>query len=196
MSKGPIFIPTFISTVDYQPARVSPRVYFYNGLKSCDEYYAEGYTSTTGSVASSSLGSFPHFDHYKGTTSTLESDSLLFNNEESAYGVVPKDSLYTKYWETYVELLYNPATRLTIVSAVIPVEKYYTLELNDVVNFRGNYYHLRAINDYNLTTGECNLQLLGPIIPDTFFRPEPANLTDYDDIDLLDYNDIQLLEYS
>jgi hypothetical protein len=44
---------------------------------------------------------------------------------------------------------------------------YFNLELNDVAEFRGNYYHLRAINDYNLTTGECNVQLLGPIISDT-----------------------------
>jgi hypothetical protein len=35
------------------------------------------------------------------------------------------------------------------------------------VNFRGNYYHLRAINDYNLSTGECKLQLIGPLISDT-----------------------------
>ncbi len=39
---------------------------------------------------------------------------------------------------------------------------------NDIVNFRGNYYHLRAINDYSLKTGECQLQLLGPIIADSF----------------------------
>jgi hypothetical protein len=40
------------------------------------------------------------------------------------------------------------------------------MELNDIVNFKGNYYHLRAINDYSLKTGKCNLQLLGPIIAD------------------------------
>ena len=40
------------------------------------------------------------------------------------------------------------------------------MELNDLVQFRGNYYHLRAINDYDLTTGECLVQLLGPIISD------------------------------
>jgi hypothetical protein len=42
------------------------------------------------------------------------------------------------------------------------------MELNDIVNFRGNYWHLRAINDYSLKTGECNLQLVGPVIPDVF----------------------------
>jgi hypothetical protein len=49
-------------------------------------------------------------------------------------------------------------------SAIIPLADYFNMELNDIVEFRGNDYHLRAINDYNLSTGECNIQLLGPII--------------------------------
>ena len=40
------------------------------------------------------------------------------------------------------------------------------VELNDIIFFRGNHYHLRAINNYNLKTGECALQLLGPILDD------------------------------
>jgi hypothetical protein len=48
------------------------------------------------------------------------------------------------------------------------------MALNDVVNFKGNYYHLRAINDYSLKTGECTLQLLGPIIRDTISDLQPT----------------------
>jgi hypothetical protein len=55
---------------------------------------------------------------------------------------------------------------LVNASAVIPLAKYFDMELNDLVQFRGNYYHLRAINDYDLTTGECLVQLLGPVIGD------------------------------
>jgi hypothetical protein len=49
-------------------------------------------------------------------------------------------------------------------SAIIPLADYFDMELNDIVEFRGNDYHLRAINDYNLSTGECAIQLLGPIL--------------------------------
>jgi hypothetical protein len=198
MSKGPIFIPAFISTVDYKPARVSPRIFFYNGLKESDSYFIEGYGSTTSTSTSASFSSFPYFDHYSGNVTDASSLSLLFNNEDAPYGDIPSASLYTEYWETYVELLYNPKTRLTICSAVIPINDYYQLELNDVVNVGGNYYHLRAINDYNLTTGECNLQLLGPIIKDTLFRPTPIPkqlLLDYSDVQLMDYNGVDLSEY-
>jgi hypothetical protein len=198
MSKGPIFIPTFISTVEYKPARVSPRIFFYNGLKLCDPYFIEGYGSTSSTVVSSSQSSFPYFDHYKGNITDQSSLSLLFNNEEAPYGEIPSGSLYTDYWETYVELLYNPKTRLTLCSAVIPVDEYYKLELNDIVTVKGNHYHLRAINDYNLETGECTLQLLGPIIPDALFRPAPVPkqlLTDYNSVQLTDYNGVDLREY-
>jgi hypothetical protein len=91
----------------------------------------------------------------------------LFNNEEAVLGTTPDQSLVSEYWDTYLALLYNPRTRLVNATAVIPLADYFNLELNDIAEFRSNYYHLRAINDYNLTTGECNLQMLGPIISDT-----------------------------
>jgi hypothetical protein len=72
--------------------------------------------------------------------------------------------LFSNYWQDYIELLYDPTTRLIDASANIPLADYFDMELNDIVEFRGNYYHLRAINDYNLVTGECKIQLLGPIL--------------------------------
>ena len=153
-----IYIPTYISSVDFAPARVQPRILFYNGTKPCEEYY----------IASGSnvvlQESFPYFDNYSGQQTTGDSLSLLFNNEAAPYGVVPSGSLYTEYWETYVNLLYNPRTRLINASAIIPLSAYFEMELNDIVQWRGNTYHLRAINDYNLNTGECSIQLLGPIL--------------------------------
>jgi hypothetical protein len=120
---------------------------------------------------------FPYFDNYNvvsGSFPTTDSKSLLFFNEQAVYGETPTDSLYTNYWETYVELLYNPRTRLLNASAIIPLADYFKMELNDVVQFRGNYYHLRAINDYNLKNGECQIQLLGPILPDALPFAQPV----------------------
>jgi hypothetical protein len=159
-TKQKIFIPTYIADVNYNPARVQPRIFFYNGLKECETYYA----NSSGSAIS--FESFPYFDNYSGAVTTTGSLSLLFNNEVAPYGDIPSASLYTEYWESYVNLLYNPRTRLLKASAIIPLAEYFNMELNDIVNFRGNYYHLRAINDYNLKNGECNIELLGPILED------------------------------
>jgi len=110
---------------------------------------------------------FPYFDNYNvvsGSFPTTNSKSLLFNNEAAAYGQIPTETLYSVYWSDYVNLLYDPRTRLINASAIIPFAEYTKLNLNDIIEWRGNYYHLRAINDYSIKTGECTVQLLGPIL--------------------------------
>jgi hypothetical protein len=164
--KIPIYIPTFINSAEYTPVRVLPHVYFFNGTISCEQYYIQD-----GNGASNAQNAFPYFDHYNvitGSFPTVGSKSLLFNNEAAVYGEIPSSSLYTTYWESYISLLYNPYTRLVNASAIIPLADYFKMELNDIVNFKGNYYHLRAINDYSIKTGECNIQLLGPILATEF----------------------------
>jgi len=165
MANIPIYIPVFINSATYTPARVLPRMYFYNGTLDCSPYFFEGYNAYANTE-----NVFPYFDHYNvvsGSYPTTGSVSLLFNNEQPVYGSLPTGSLYTQYWDSYISLLYNPYTRVLNAQAIIPLADYFKMELNDIVNFRGNYWHLRAINDYSLKTGECNIQLLGPIIPDS-----------------------------
>ena len=172
----PIYIPTFISDQNYNPSRVLPHIYFYNGLIDCETYWIESGSLAFGGVTYQQ-NAFPYFDNYNvvtGSFPTTDSESLLFNNENASYGQIPSDSLYTNYWETYISLLYNPKTRLLTAEAIIPLADYFKMELNNVVNFKGNYYHLRAINDYSLKTGECTLQLLGPIINDTLSDLQPT----------------------
>ena len=165
----PIYIPTYINSVEYTPVRVLPRLLFYNGMLDCETWWLQSGSLTTAGT-SYSQSAFPYFDNYNvvtGSFPTTNSDSLLFNNEAAVYGEVPTGSLYTTYWEKYISLLYNPYTRLLNCSAIIPLADYFEMELNDIVNFRGNVYHLRAINEYSLKDGSCQLQLLGPIIADT-----------------------------
>lgn len=166
MATNKIYIPTFISSVNYAPARVLPHIYFYNGKKASEQYFIQGYfNGNTGSVVSTAVDAFPYFDNYEGQDPQSGSRSLLFFNEPAVYGTTPTNSLYTDYWETYISLLYNPRTRLVNCEAIIPLADYFKMELNDIVEWRGNYYHLRAINQYNLSNGECQLQLLGPLYP-------------------------------
>ena len=170
----PIYIPTYINSADYTPARVLPRLLFYNGVLDCQTYWIESGSADFGGVTYAQ-NSFPYFDNYNvvsGSFPTTNSKSLLFNNEVASYGEVPTDSLYTTYWSKYISFLYNPKTRILNCSGIIPLADYFKMELNDIVNFRGNYYHLRAINDYSLKDGTCNLQLLGPVIPDSFDTPQ------------------------
>jgi len=177
MSVNKIFIPNLISSINYEPVRTLPHIYFYNGLKECETYFIAGYDlPDTGSTLRYAQNSFPYVDYYDGLIPSTGSNSLLFFNELPAYGVTPTGSLYTEYWETYVSLLYNPRTRLFKASAIIPLADYFEMELNDIVQWRGNYYHLRAINEYNLKDGTCQIELLGPIIRD-IAEPLPPTTT-------------------
>ena len=172
----PIYIPTYISDQNYNPSRVLPRLLFYNGMIDSQTWWIESGSSSVGGVTYEQ-NAFPYFDNYNvvsGSFPTTNSDSLLFFNEQAVYGETPTESLYSKYLENYVDLLYNPRTRLINASAIIPLADYFKMELNDVVSWRGNYYHLRAINDFNLKNGECQIQLLGPILPDALPFANPV----------------------
>ena len=172
----PIYIPTYISDQNYNPSRVLPRLLFYNGMIDSQTWWIESGSSSVGGVTYEQ-NAFPYFDNYNvvsGSFPTTDSDSLLFFNEQAVYGETPTESLYSKYWENYVDLLYNPRTRLINAAAIIPLADYFKMELNDVVSWRGNYYHLRAINDFNLKNGECQIQLLGPILQDALPFTEPV----------------------
>ena len=171
MAQG-LYIPTFIANENFDPAIVNPRVFFYNGLKSISPGIK--FTRISEDFFSAFVGTyteFPYFDHYSSgsvdETPDSTSESLLFFNEGTAYGSLPTQTLYTKYWQTYIELLYNPKTRFIECEANLPFGLFIDLKLNDIVLFKGSHYHLKAINNYNLKTGDCNLQLLGPIIKDS-----------------------------
>ena len=75
----PIYIPTYISDQNYNPARVLPRVMFYNGQVDCEPFYVKDENNSSRRVEQ-----FPYFDNYSvvsGSFPTTDSDSLLFFNE-------------------------------------------------------------------------------------------------------------------
>ena len=170
MSRQKMFLPTFISNAEFQSARVRPRVFFYNGLVETTPYNVSGLNFLAGDSATTTQETtYPYVDHYTtGSVSTefpdAGSDSLLFFNEQPVYGQTPTGSLYSEYWSKYISLLYEPKTRLIDCSAVLPFADYVQIQLNDIIEWRGNHYHLRAVNKYNLKNGECQLELLGPIL--------------------------------
>ena len=101
----PIKIPTYISSEAFAPARVLPRLFYYNGLVDCERYYIASGSAAIGGVTYEQ-NAFPYFDNYNvvsGSFPTTDSNSLLFFNESAVYGEVPTNSLYNDYWETYVE---------------------------------------------------------------------------------------------
>jgi len=164
-----MYIPYYIANANYEPARVSPRLMFYNGMKKVQPWHFRG-SGSSGEGINVQYNTYPYFDNYSADDTSVgpqvNSLSLLFNNEFPSFGTIPSSSLIDTYWNRYLDLYYNSNAKVVDCAAVIPLGEYFQIELNDLAYFRGNYYHIRAINDYNLTTGECKLQLLGPILSD------------------------------
>jgi hypothetical protein len=66
----PIYIPTYISDQNYNPSRVLPRLFYYNGLIDCETYYIEsGSLTQSGMVIAQSK--FPYFDNYNVVTGSF-----------------------------------------------------------------------------------------------------------------------------
>jgi len=171
MPKRPLYIPTIIKDEEYNPATSKPRIFFWNGLLESEGYYVEGYQEGTTNIESVGFQQIPYIDHYSssfGEVPSSGSKSLLFFNEQNPYGQEPQQNLYSEYWSQYVNFLYNPRTRLVKVSAVLPLAEYFETKLNDLISFRGNLYQLRAINNYSLQDGTCNLELIGPVDQNVF----------------------------
>ena len=66
----PIYIPTFISDQNYNPTRVLPHLYFYNGLIDCETYYIESGSLTTAGVTYQQ-NKFPYFDNYNVVSGSI-----------------------------------------------------------------------------------------------------------------------------
>lgn len=161
MNTEKIYIPYYVSDDKFTATTVSPRLLFYNGTKNSIKWYVNDANSEQYAEV------YPYFSNYSGSITSEGSKSLLFYNEDPEFGVIPTDSLYSKFWGKYISTLYDPSTRILSAKSLIPLSEYFNLTLNDIIEFRGNYYHLRAINNYNLNTGECDIELLGPIIYDS-----------------------------
>lgn len=170
MSIEKLNIPVFIANDKYEPTTVSPRILFYNGVKNTVGWWIND------SNTYSNITIYPYFDVYSGNIPNEDSKSLLFYNEESIIGTKPTESVYTQYWDKYISTLYNPKTRILEAKGIIPLTTYFNLVLNDIVEFKGNYYHLITINNYNVNTGECDLELLGPIIYDSLAIDVPITI--------------------
>ena len=98
MASG-LYIPTFIANENFDPAIINPRIFFYNGKRNVTPGFAfGGWTDSSGNSSNYQLRTqFPYFDHYSGSAGSTDpdenSESLLFFNEQTAYGSLPTQTL-------------------------------------------------------------------------------------------------------
>ena len=88
------------------------------------------------------------------------SNSLLFNNEFSTWnGAFINNTLYSNYWQNYIQSIFNIKKRSFKFNANLPTYLLTQIKLNDVIKIKDNYF---TINDYNinLLDGDATFNLI------------------------------------
>jgi len=91
-------------------------------------------------------------------------DNIHFQNEENEYAenFLFTDTLFKKYYETYISHVFNRARRLTKVTAYLPLKIIYNLELNDKVSIGTQQYIINSLKT-DLINGKSSIELLNVV---------------------------------
>lgn len=101
---------------------------------------------------------------YMPLTNQLTYNNALYSNhfsvEGSAFDGTPiTNTLYSKYYGSYLQNLFNQKNRLTNVKALFPISLLTSLKLNDRLIIRDKRYIINEMK-VNLTTGDVDLSLI------------------------------------
>ena len=91
-------------------------------------------------------------------------DNINFQNEENEYtgNFLFTDTLFKKYYETYITHVFNNSRRLTKVTAYLPLKIIYNLELNDRISIGTQEYIINSLKT-DLINGKSTIELLNVV---------------------------------
>ena len=88
------------------------------------------------------------------------SNNIHFNAELSEYtGVEATETLFKRFYQSYIENIFSSNVRLVKVSAVLPVKEMVQIQLSNIVVINGEKYRINSY-DMNLTTGRTEFELI------------------------------------
>ena len=166
-NKGVITATTDIAAafcIDQSFAKVESgvRLMYYNGSKAVDAtagtYKVVDFDGTSGGNNST----------YNFFTSALVSDSnlnLAYNSEldfKSSGGIELTNSLFTRFYETYIRRIYDQSVRRVSLTAYIPYNKLKSIQLNDTITYNNTEYYIDGIK-VDLTTNKAQFDLINKV---------------------------------
>lgn len=87
-------------------------------------------------------------------------NNIHFNAELSEYtGLAATETLFKRFYQSYVENIFDSSSRLVKVSAVLPVGEMIEIELSDVIIVDNSKYRINSM-DIDLLTGKTDLELI------------------------------------
>jgi hypothetical protein len=112
--------------------------------------------SSSYTVTSSNLTSY----NAPSNVSSDENHTLNFGAEYDEFnGDVNTNSLFSRFYQQYIEQSFNLKGRIVQVSAELPMSFILNYSVNDVILIAGQEYYINKIST-NLTTGKSQLELI------------------------------------
>lgn len=126
----------------FKPVVPSTRILYYNGLIDSGTWYFEGNSQTK----------VPLVSYYSDWTPQPGSYNLNFQTEN---GYDQEDvwingsgvDLYTRFWNQYVDLVYDKWTRRVTAYFILDQEDLLNFKYSDVIFVKGEYYYVEKIYD-------------------------------------------------
>ena len=92
------------------------------------------------------------------------SNNIHFDSELSEFnGLLAEETLFKRFYENYIVNIFDVDTRLTKVTAYLPVKKIARageeIDLSHIIILNGNKYRINSMN-INLTTGKTEFELI------------------------------------
>jgi len=193
--------------LENKPVKGKPISFYRNGIETHSDLLHIDPSFTTYSIWHTATEDNKVFDQV--------TNSLNFGADNSTYFYAPiNNSLYSNFWRTYIEELYNRKTRVLSFKCKIPARILQTLEMNDRFIIGDKKYKLSTIS-VDLTTGDATCEAftdlgfpfdsIDNIIPITVDRTDITvdndiltvdRTTEYSPVSTFTINGISLTEYN
>jgi len=158
---SPFIIPSFAANgteVDTNhghtqliPMKPKPRLLFWNGMKTTGGttwYYDD---APGGSPTSISMNTYPCATPYSEFLTTPSTLNLNWNIESDFVGEILGESVYTRYWNSYIQDLYSPEARIMTAYFKIDAQDLRDLTFDDIIFIKDTYWRVQKIYDAPLT---------------------------------------------
>lgn len=153
-----MYIPRMLDR-DGKPVVDSPRIFWYEGKRSTAEYYLQDGIDASGNPTYDVLDVYPFISMFEHFDASATSYSLNFSLEEPFNGVPALNTLYNLYYGDHIERLYDTDVRLVKAEAVLPLDVFRDLRLNDQLILGGDYYTINTMK-YNMQSKRASFELM------------------------------------
>ena len=147
----------YAAIVDEELKGVNPKAHIFYNINQFEAYKFIGFINDKGDKVG--VGFTTNIPSHTNTFEE-QTHSFLFGSEFSSWdGTKINNTLYSNYHDEYISSIFNLKRRTFKYSANLPLRVLLELELNDVIEIKGNYYRIDNYN-LNLLTGKTDFTLI------------------------------------